>query len=144
MSKTDEVQNASKQFYAGLNRMASGERGALSDCWAHGPNVTTMHPIGGRQVGWNAVRDSFDQVAEAASDGKIELKDQRIQVAGEMAYEVGIEHGHFKMNGHPVSLEHRVTNIYQRDGGEWKLVHHHTDLSPAMLEVLGRQESPAV
>lgn len=144
MSTADEVRRASEQFYAGLNRMANGERGALADSWSHSATVTTMHPIGGREVGWDAVRDSFDQVAAIASDGSIRLTDQRIQVAGDMAYEVGVEQGAFTMAGHDVSLEHRVTNVYRREDGGWKLVHHHTDTSPAMLEVLGRlQASPA-
>ena len=138
MSTVDEIRKVSEQFYAGLNRMANGERGALADSWSHSADVTTMHPIGGRQVGWDAVRDSFDQVGEIASDGKIDLKDQRIEVAGDMAYELGIEQGQFKMAGHPVSFEHRVTNIYRREAGGWKLVHHHADTSPAMLDVLGR------
>ena len=81
---------------------------------------------------------SFDGVAKLASDATIALEDQLIQVAGDMAYEVGIEHGSFKMAGHPVSLRHRVTNIYRREAGAWKLVHHHTDISPAMLDVLAR------
>lgn len=143
MSTEDEIRKASEQFYAGLNRMANGERGALADSWSHSATVTTMHPIGGRQVGWDAVRDSFDQVAEIASDGKIGLKDQSIQIAGEMAYEVGIEHGQFKMAGHQISLEHRVTNIYRREAGGWKLVHHHTDTSPAMLDVLSSLQPPS-
>lgn len=141
---SNSIRKASAQFYAGLNRMANGERGALADSWSHSATVTTMHPIGGRQVGWEAVRDSFDQVAEIASGGKIELKDQRIQVAGDMAYEVGTEHGQFTMGGHQVNLDQRVTNIYQREAGSWKLVHHHTDTSPAMLDVLGRLQSPSV
>jgi len=143
MSAENEIRKASEQFYAGLSRMAKGERGALADSWSHSAAVTTMHPIGGRQVGWDAVRDSFDQVADIASDGKVELKDQRIQVVGDMAYEVGVEHGQFKMAGHPVSLELRVTNIYRREAGGWKLVHHHTDTSPAMLDVLDRLQPPS-
>jgi ketosteroid isomerase-like protein len=138
MSTEDEIRKASGQFYAGLNRMANGEAGALSDIWSHGAGVTTMHPIGGRQVGWDEVKGSFDGVAKVSSDGKIGLKDQLIQVAGDMAYELGIEHGQFKMAGHQVSLEHRVTNIYRREAGAWKLVHHHADTSPAMLDVLSR------
>ena len=142
MSTEDEIRKASGQFYAGLNRMANGEAGALSDIWSHGAGVTTMHPIGGRQVGWDEVRGSFDGVAKVSSDGKIGLKDQLIQVAGDMAYELGIEHGQFKMAGHQVSLEHRVTNIYRREAGAWKLVHHHADTSPAMLDVLNRLPPP--
>ena len=138
MSTEDEVRKASKQFYAGLNRMANGDAGALADIWSHSATVSAMHPIGGRQVGWEAVKASFEQVAQMASDGKIELKDQLIHVAGEMAYEVGLEQGKFKFAGQQVTIEHRVTNIYQREAGAWKMTHHHVDISPAMLEVLSR------
>jgi ketosteroid isomerase-like protein len=138
MSAEDEVRNASKQFYAALNRMANGDSSAMADIWSHSATVTTMHPIGGRDVGWEAVRASFEQVAKAASDGKVELRDQLIRVAGEVAYEMGVEQGQLKLAGHQAAIEHRVTNIYQRQGGAWKVVHHHTDTSPAMLDILKR------
>jgi ketosteroid isomerase-like protein len=138
MSTEDEVRNASKQFYTGLNRMANGDSGPLAGIWLHSAAVTAMHPIGGREVGWDAVRASFEKVAELASEGKIELKDQIIRVAGDVACEAGIEHGHLKLAGQQVTIEHRVTNIYQREAGAWKIVHHHTDISPAMLDVLSR------
>lgn len=38
-------------------------------------------------------------------------------------------------------IEHRVTNIYQREAGAWKIVHHHTDTSAAMLEILSRLQA---
>lgn len=138
MSTEDEVRKASETFYAALNRMGNGEKGAMADVWSHGAAVTAMHPIGGRTMGWDSLRDSFDQVAGMASDAKIGLRDQFIQVLGDMAYELGVEHGEFKMAGQPVSLEQRVTNIYRREAAGWKLVHHHTDPSPAMLDVLKR------
>jgi ketosteroid isomerase-like protein len=141
MSAESEVRNASEMFYAALNRMGNGVLGAMAQVWSHGSQVTAMHPIGGRTTGWDAVRDSFDQVAGMAKDAKIGLKDQHIQVVGEMAYELGVEFGTFMMAGHEVKLEHRVTNIYKREGGAWKVVHHHTDTSAAMLEVLSRLQS---
>lgn len=142
MSAEEEIRNASAQFYAALNRMANGDASALSTIWSHSDDVTTMHPIGGRQVGWDAVGASFDGVAKVASDGKIALRDQLIQVAGDLAYELGVEFGQFKMAGQPVGLEHRVTNIYRREAGAWKLVHHHTDISAPMLDVLARLQAP--
>lgn len=144
MSTEDEVRKASEQFYAGLNRMGNGETGALSDIWSHDAGVTTLHPVGGRQVGWDAVKASFDGVAKVSTDAKIALKDQLIHVVGDMAYEVGIEHGQLKMAGHPVTLEHRVTNVYRREDadGAWKIVHHHADTSQAMLDVLHRLPPP--
>lgn len=38
--------------------------------------------------------------------------------------------------GPQVTIEHRVTNIYQRGAGAWKVVHHHTDICQTMLDVL--------
>jgi ketosteroid isomerase-like protein len=143
MSAEDEVRRASEQFYAALNRMANGDAGSLSDIWSHGTAVTTMHPIGGREVGWSKVRESFEQVAKLAAAGQVSLRDQLLQVAGDMAYEVGIEQGQFKLAGEQVPIEHRVTNIYRREAGGWKIVHHHTDLSPAMLGILSRLQAKA-
>lgn len=141
MSTDDDVRNASRQFYAGLNRMANGDAESLADIWSHGPDVIAMHPIGGRQVGWDAVRASFDQFARLASDGRIELKEQLICAVGDAACETGVEHGQLKLAGQPVSIEHRVTNVYRREAGAWKMTLHHTDLSAAVLDVLGRLQA---
>ena len=143
MSTEDDVRKASAQFYAGLGSMIGGDAAPLEDIWSHSATVTTMHPIGGRQVGWDQVRGSFEQVAGVASGGHAELRDQSIQVAGDMAYEVGVEVGQVTMAGEQVAIEQRVTNVYRREAGQWRIVHHHTDLSPAMLGVLSRLQQAA-
>jgi ketosteroid isomerase-like protein len=143
MSIEDEVRKASKQFYAGLNSMANGDSGVLADIWSHDAAVTAMNPIGGREIGWDAVRGPFELFAKVASKGKVELKDQLIRVVGDLAYEVGIEYGQVLLAGEKVTIEHRVTNIYKKEGGAWKMVHHHTDISPAMIDVLRRLQAKA-
>jgi ketosteroid isomerase-like protein len=143
MTIEEEVREASRKFYTGLNSMANGNSGPLADIWSHGTDVTTMHPIGGREVGWSAVRGSFEGVAKLASKGKIELKDQFIRAIGGLAYEVGIEKGEFMLGSEKVAIEQRVTNVYEKQGGVWKMVHHHTDISPAMIDVLKRLQAKA-
>jgi ketosteroid isomerase-like protein len=139
MSTEDEVRAASKQFYAALNRMLSGDAGPLADIWSHGPAVSTMHPIGVRQVGWDEVSGSWQQVAGLASGGRVTLEDQLLQVAGDMAYELGVERGTFTLAGQQVSnFENRVTNVYRREAAGWKIVHHHTDVSRQMLDILNQ------
>jgi len=139
MAAEDDVREASQQFYAALNRMLNGDASAMTDIWSHGAAVTTMHPIGGREVGWDAVRASWEQVARIASEGRVTIEEQNVQAAGDMAYEVGVERGTFLLGGHKVSgLDNRVTNVYRREAGGWKIVHHHTDLSPAMIDILDR------
>ena len=61
MSAEDDVRKASEQFYAALNRMLNGDAAPLTAIWSHGPAVTTMHPIGGRQLGWDEVRGSWSR-----------------------------------------------------------------------------------
>lgn len=121
--------------------MIKGDTGSLSEIWAHGSTVTTMHPIGGRQIGWDKVLESFQQVAGIASAGQVKLEDQIIQVSGDLAYELGVERGQATFAGQQVALDHRVTNVYRREAGSWKIVHHHTDVSPAMLDLLQRLQS---
>ena len=140
MGIEDDVREASKTFYAALNRMLSGDAGSLPDIWSHSSTVTTMHPVGGREVGWEKVRETWEQVAKLASGGEVRLNDQLIQAAGDMACEVGIEKGQCTMAGQQVSIEHRVTNVYRREAGAWKIVHHHTDPSPAMIDVVTRAQ----
>lgn len=144
MTITDEIRQASEQFYAALNQMANGDPSSMSAVWAHGSDVTALHPIGGRNEGWDETRSAFEQVGSIASGGQVQLRDQMIQVGTDLAYEVGVEEGEITLAGEQVSINQRVTNIYRREDGAWKVVHHHTDLSPAMIDLLSRlQASPA-
>jgi ketosteroid isomerase-like protein len=140
MAIEDEVRAASEKFYSALNRMLSGDAGPLGDIWSHSATVTTMHPIGGREVGWDQVGRSWEQLAKLATQGQVRLSDQFIQVAGDMAYELGVEHPQLTLGGQPVTGDIRVTNIYRRESGAWKIVHHHTDTAQSMIDVLSHLE----
>ena len=137
MTIENEIRAASDKFYSALNRMLNGDAGPLGDIWSHSPTVTTMHPIGGREVGWDQVRGSWEQVAQLATQGQVRLSDQFIQVAGDVAYELGVEHGQLTLAGQSVTGDYRVTN-YRRESGAWKIVHHHTDAVQPMIDVLSR------
>jgi ketosteroid isomerase-like protein len=52
-------------------------------------------------------------------------------VSGDLAYTVGFEHSTRSMDGGPAkSVTLRVTHIYRRENGEWKIVHRHGDIPP--------------
>lgn len=138
MAAEDEVRQASERFYAALSRMANGDASPMSAVWAHSADVTAMHPIGERDEGWEQVQAQFAMVASVASGGQIRITNQLIRAGTDMAYEVGIEEGEATLAGERIPLKHRVTNIYRREGGEWKMVHHHTDASPAMQDLVRR------
>src|SRR5271167_2347752 len=136
MSTEDEVRQASGRFYAALDRMLNGDAGPMMEVWSHSSDVTTMHPIGGREVGWEQVRVPWEQIAAICSGGQVTLRDPLIRVGGDLAYQIGTESGDFTFAGQHVSYEERVTNVYRREAGGWKIVHHHSDIAPALQEIL--------
>lgn len=141
MSAETEVREATNQNSLAMNRMVNGDASQLPTLWSHGANVTTMHPIGGREVGWDAVWASFEGFAKLATEGSFELRDGHVQIVGDVACETGVEHAKGKLGGHPYAIEHRVTNIYQKEAGGWKLIHHHAEVSPGLLDLLGKLQT---
>ncbi len=71
MAVEDEIRQASEQFYAALTRLINGDPGPMMEVWSHGSDVTTLHPLGGRETGWEEVRATFEQVAQAFSGGQV-------------------------------------------------------------------------
>lgn len=78
MTAENDVRVASERYYAALSRMLNGDVRSLGDIWSHVPTVTTMHPIAGREVGWEQVRASFEDVAGLSTTGHVELTGQLI------------------------------------------------------------------
>lgn len=48
-------------------------------------------------------------------------------VVGDMAYTAGLEHTSATVDGEPRSYVLRVTQVYRRENGEWKVAHRHGD-----------------
>ena len=139
MAVEDEIRQASEQFYVAINRAINGDPGPMTEVWSHGSDVATLHPLGGRETGWEEVRASREQVAQGFSDGQVSIEDLVVvPLSEDVAYTLGSEHGQAKLGDQTVGIDWRVTNIYRHEEGEWKVVHHHTDVSPTLVEVLNR------
>lgn len=138
MADEDEVRQTSERFYAAVESMLNGDASAMSDVWSHGATASAMHPLGGRQVGWDAVRESWENAAEAFEGGSIDVSDLEVSILGAgAAYTTGVEHVQATVGGQSLSFEIRATNVYAREGGTWRIVHHHTDLDRPLQEALG-------
>jgi ketosteroid isomerase-like protein len=51
-------------------------------------------------------------------------------VVGDMAFTVGYERTKASINGEPRQYVLRVTQVYRREDGEWKVAHRHADTAP--------------
>ena len=138
MAAEDEVRQAAERFYAAMNRGLDGDFGPMEDLWSHGSNVSILPPSGGRVLGWEEVRAAWERAAQAFSGGQVALEEMVVvPITDDAAYTLGTEHGHRKVGEETIRIGGRVTNVYRREAGGWKIVHHHTDFSSAMAEALG-------
>jgi ketosteroid isomerase-like protein len=48
-------------------------------------------------------------------------------VVGDMAYTTGLEHTSASVDGQPRTYTLRATQVYRREGGEWRVAHRHAD-----------------
>jgi hypothetical protein len=145
MAAEDGVRQASDQFYAGLNQMLStGDPGPVKAAWSQGQQGSTMHPTGGREVGRDQVFATWDQAGPAFSEGRAAVDDlEVIPLTADVAYTIGTERFEGKVGGETMRGEWRATNIYRREDGGWKIVHHHTDASSEVQDLLRRLQTQA-
>jgi ketosteroid isomerase-like protein len=134
----DEVRQAAQQFYAAQSSGLNGDFGPMEELWSHASDVSVMPPSGSRVLGWEEVKASWERAAHAFSGGQVVLEDVVVvPITEDAAYTMGTERGHRKVGERTIRFEGRVTNVYRREDDGWKIVHHHTDFSSAMVEALG-------
>jgi ketosteroid isomerase-like protein len=98
-----------------------------------------MHPIGGREVGREQVLATWKQAGSAFSGGRATVDGLVVfPLSADAAYTIGTERFEGKVGGQQFRGEWRATNIYRREDGGWRIVHHHTDASPELQELLRR------
>jgi ketosteroid isomerase-like protein len=79
-------------------------------------------------LGQDELDELFTALGESFSDcTSFEFELQAYDVLRDMAYTAGFEHTSASVNGEARSYTLRVTQIYRREGGEWKVAHRHGD-----------------
>ena len=143
MSAEEDIRRASDKFYRALDSTLNGDSTPMADVWSRNADVSAMHPSDAIATGWEEIRASWEKFAKISSNGKVELRDQRICVGEDLAYEIGFELVNGLMGKDQVQAKFRVSNVYRREGSEWKMVHHHVDFDPRILEIVSKlQTSP--
>jgi len=78
--------------------------------------------------GQQELDELFAALARSFSDcASYEFELQAFDVVGEMAYTAGLEHTTASIDGQRRSYTLRATQVYRREGGEWKVAHRHGD-----------------
>jgi ketosteroid isomerase-like protein len=78
--------------------------------------------------GWAEIAPTFEWLGRSFSDcTSFENEVITAGASGDLAYTVAIEHTSASINGAPQQYQLRVTTIFRREDGEWKVVHRHGD-----------------
>jgi ketosteroid isomerase-like protein len=96
-------------------------------------NPVTLFPASQPgQLGWADVSRAIRRVASVYSSSNIvEFEVVAAGLSGDLAYLVGYERAASSIEGGAAEgLGLRITQVYRRESGEWKLVHRHADPGP--------------
>ena len=91
----------------------------------------TVFGAGMNGFGWAEIEPLFNTVASWFSDSEdFEFELIAAGTSGDLAYTVGYERNRVKVDGVPTTYSLRVTHVYRRENGQWRIVHRHGDRPP--------------
>jgi ketosteroid isomerase-like protein len=98
--------------------------------WSHRDPVTLFGAVLSG-YGWQQLSAEFATVASWFSDSqRYEVDVVAAGASGDLAYMVAHEHNTVRVNGQLREYSLRVTHVYRREDGQWKIVHRHADAPP--------------
>jgi ketosteroid isomerase-like protein len=112
--------------------MGLGDPEPYKALWSRGDDVSLFGAFGPCKKGWHQLEKTFDWVAGRYRDGVVTDEYEVVHEGADLAYTVGYEIDDVVLDGAPKARQTvRVTQIYRREDGEWRLVHRHGDFAPA-------------
>jgi ketosteroid isomerase-like protein len=143
MDPTREFLDATMPRYtAAETAIHNGDPNARIAMWSR-TEPLTLFGAARTARGWADVASVFDWLADSMSNCTSYRNEVlAAEASGDLAYTVAIEHSSASIDGTPHQYALRVTTVFRREGGDWKIVHRHGDrlqpngqLAPAVGQV---------
>jgi ketosteroid isomerase-like protein len=130
MAALDDLDEVIEQSHLALGEIVKGNPEPLKMVYSHQEDVSLANPFGPPVRGWEQAAATIERAASNYRDGEIVgFENVAKYVTPELACIVEVERYKAKVGGReelaPISL--RVTSIFRRDDGVWKIVHRHAD-----------------
>ena len=127
---SEQVQAVNDAFYKALS---AKDMARLERLWWHAPYVHVMHPDSADMLsGWDAVQRSWAEMFARYEQITLDMREPQIRVEHNVAWIVGQEQFHGRRGGNDlVTFVALATNVFEKQGDTWRLVHHHGSCPPA-------------
>ena len=126
-----DFQQTLQRVHTATEAIMKGDPEPYMALWSHSDDVSLFGAWGPCKQGWAELSQTFRWVASRfGPESEPVFEEPVVQVLGDVAYTVGYERGDLVMDGERRPTTIRVTHVYRRESGEWKLVHRHGDFAP--------------
>jgi ketosteroid isomerase-like protein len=119
---TADIEEANARFYRTLEARDLEEMDRL---WGHGDHVRCIHPGWAMLSGWESVRRSWEAIFKDGREMRFSIGDVDARVDGDTAWVTCTESILSQVGGNIAVTTLLATNVFERRGGEWLVVHHH-------------------
>jgi len=128
----DALTKALEHEATAVTAMQNGDPGPMINFWADSDDITLFGAWGPIEKGQKAVTDTMRWVGSRFTGADaVNMEHTVIASSGDLAYTVGFERSRVSVQGGaPRDMVIRVTHVYRRMDGEWRLVHRHADFCP--------------
>lgn len=119
-----------EQYHAALDEVVRGNSASMKKLMSRRDDVTLANPIGPLVRGWSEVEKTMDRAISQLSEGEPnQFEIISMHAEDDLAYVAENERGRMKVGGSDQmsSVALRVTTIFRREDGQWKVVHRHAD-----------------
>jgi ketosteroid isomerase-like protein len=122
MSEAGEVVEANARFYRAFEALDIADMDAV---WSHAEHVKCVHPGWPLLTGWDAVRESWATIFQNTTEMRFTLSNVEAVLAGHFAWVTCTENILSDVAGRVTVTAILATNLFERDAGTWRLIHHH-------------------
>jgi ketosteroid isomerase-like protein len=125
-----ELEQVIERYHEALDAFMKGNHGPAAELFSEREDVTLGNPFGPFARGREQVVDTMRMAASFYRDGHAAgFESVSRHVVDELACLVEVEHLVSRVGGRdePAPVDLRVTTVFRREDGEWKIVHRHAD-----------------
>jgi ketosteroid isomerase-like protein len=114
---------------AAMAQVANGDVSGIKALYSQTAEATSFYGWGGYEKGWEAVSRRWDWAGRQFQGGTVSYENVTTVVTAELAYTTDIESFSVRMAGldQPTGWSNRVTHVFRREAGGWRLLHRHAN-----------------